>query len=121
VLSGHGLGGQVELNQALLYENVSPSLPAVLTLVCVAGSGQSHAEVIQQGDPARLIVAGTLNDRRFSGVSTTWLKHVHPGSGKYGLGMFMNDLQLTVYGVGGKVIRADQHVRAVQTNAWLSS
>ena len=106
MLAGHGLGPEPELNYALFYGRIRPSLPAVLTVVCISGSGQSHEEVIQQGDPERLIVAGTLNNGRFSGVSTTWLKQAHPGSGKHALGMFMNDLLLGVYNIKGDANQA---------------
>jgi hypothetical protein len=116
VLTGHGLSRASELNYALFYARANSSLPAVLTLVCVAGSGQSHAEVIQQGNLERLIVAGTLNHGRFSGVSTTWLKLAHPGSGKHALGMFMNDLLLGVYHVKGKASRAHTYARTASLN-----
>jgi hypothetical protein len=69
VLSGHGLNHAPELNYALFYSKVRMRSPVVLTLKCLAARGESHAEVIQNGDPEKLIVAGTVRNRKFSGVS----------------------------------------------------
>jgi hypothetical protein len=116
MLTGHGLGPEAELNYALFYSRIKPSLPATLTVSCIAGSGQSHAEVIQQGDPDRLIVAGTLNNGSFSGVSTTWLKQAQPGSGKHALGLYMNDLLLKVYNIKGDPVPEQRYARVFSRN-----
>jgi hypothetical protein len=105
-LTGHGLGPATELNYALYYRRISSSLPAVLTLVCHAGTGQSHDEILRQDRPERLIVAGTLNNGSFGGLSTTWLKQAEPGSSSRALGMFMNELLLGAYHIGGVPNRA---------------
>jgi hypothetical protein len=105
-LAGHGLGPAPELNYALYYRRMSSSLPAVLTLACYTGSGQSHDEILRQDRPERLVVAGTLNSGSFSGVSTTWLKLIRPGSGRHSLGVFMNGLLLGAYNIGGASNRA---------------
>jgi hypothetical protein len=97
VLSGHGLNHAPELNYALFYSKVRMRSPVVLTLKCLAARGESHAEVIQNGDPEKLIVAGTVRNRKFSGVSTTWMKGIQPESGSHSLGLFMNDLLLDFY------------------------
>ena len=105
-LSGDGLGRAAELNYALYYRRMSAVPPAVLTLVCYAASGQSHDEILRRDRPHRLIVAGTLNNGSFSGVSTTWLKLTKPASGRHALGLFMNQLLLSAYGIGGPANRA---------------
>ena len=67
VFSGHGFSQAPELNYALFYSKVSARLPMILTLKCFTARSQSHAEVIQNGDADKLIVAGTLHNRKFSG------------------------------------------------------
>ena len=95
--TGHGLNYAPELNYALFYSKVRLLLPAVLTLRCVAVRSQSHAEVIQSGDPDKLIVAGSVHNRKFNGVSTTWMKGIQPESGQHSFGLFINDLLLDYY------------------------
>jgi hypothetical protein len=107
-LTGHGLGPAAELNYALYYRRISSSLPAVLTLVCHVGSGQSHDEILRQDRPERLIVAGTLNNGSFAGTSTTWTKQARPGSGKHALGVFMNGLLLAAYNIDGVPARTPE-------------
>jgi len=115
-LTGHGLGPAAELNYALFYRRISSSLPAVLTLSCCTGNGQPHEEIIRQDRPERLIVAGTLNNGSFAGVSTTWLKRTRPGSGKYALGLVMNELLLAAYHVDGASSRAAAPARSCVAN-----
>jgi hypothetical protein len=97
VFSGNGLTFASELNYALFYGKVRMPLPTILTLACYAGRGESHADVIQNGPPGQLIVAGTIRNGRFTGVSTTWMKYIQPESGKHTFGLFMNDLLLDYY------------------------
>ena len=97
LFGGHGLNYAPELNYALFYSKVRMRSPVSLTLVCYAGRGESHQEVIEHGPPGRLIVAGTVSNRTFTGVSTTWMKHIQPESGKHALGLFLNDLLLDCY------------------------
>jgi hypothetical protein len=97
IFTGSGLNFAPELNYALFYENVRLRTPLRLTLTCHASRGESHAEVIQSGPAGRLIVAGTVRKRKFAGVSTTWMKYVHPQSGRHTFGLFMNQLLLDCY------------------------
>lgn len=97
VFTGTGLNFAPELNYALFYAKVRVHPQAILTLSCCAGRGESHAEVIENGPNARLIVAGTVRNRTFTGVSTTWMKEIQPESGKHAFGLFMNDLLLNYY------------------------
>jgi len=97
VFAGHGLNHAPELNYALFYSKVRVRSPMVLTLKCFAARSESHAEVIQNGDPGKLIVAGTVHNSKFNGVSTTWMKGIQPESGSHSLGLFMNDLLLDFY------------------------
>jgi hypothetical protein len=97
VFAGNGLNFAPELNYALFYGKVRIHSPAILTLTCYAGRGESHAEVIQNGPPGKLIVAGTVRNRKFTGVSTTWMKDIQPESGRHAFGLFMNDLLLDYY------------------------
>ena len=97
VFAGTGLNFAPELNYALFYAKVRVRPPAILTLTCYTGNGESHAEVIQNGPSAQLIVAGTVRNRKFTGVSTTWMKEIQPESGRHAFGLFMNDLLLNYY------------------------
>jgi hypothetical protein len=99
VFTGHGLNHAPELNYALFYSKIRVRSPVVLTLKCFSARGESHAEVIQNGDPAKLIVAGTVHNSKFSGVSTTWMKGIQPESGSHAFGLFMNDLLLDFFNV----------------------
>jgi hypothetical protein len=99
VFTGTGLNFAPELNYALFYTRVRIRLPVILTLTCHAGRGESHADVIQTGPPGQLIVAGTVRNRKFTGVSTTWMKDIQPESGRHALGLFMNDLLLNSYNI----------------------
>ncbi|MBN1835451.1 MAG: hypothetical protein JW820_06335 [Spirochaetales bacterium] len=101
VLTGYGLSREGDLSYALYYRRISFSYRTVLTLACYTGSRQPHEQVMRQDRPERLIVAGTLNHGRFSGLSTTWVKLMRPGSGRHALGMFMNGVLLAAYGVEG--------------------
>ena len=83
VFAGHGLTYAPELNYALFYSKIRARVPMVLTLRCVTARSQSHAEVIQNGDLDKLIVAGTVHNRKFSGVSTTWMKGIEPSFSQY--------------------------------------
>ncbi len=97
VFTGNGLTFAPELNYALFYSRVRVHSPAILTLACYAGRGESHAEVIENGPARQLIVAGTVRNRKFTGVSTTWMKEIQPESGRHAFGLFMNDLLLDCY------------------------
>jgi hypothetical protein len=97
LFAGNGLNFAPELNYALFYTKVRVNAPTILTLTCYAGRGESHAEVIQYGGKAQLVVAGTVRNRKFTGVSTTWMKDIQPESGKHAFGLFMNDLLLDFY------------------------
>jgi hypothetical protein len=97
VLNGTGLNFAPELNYALFYAKVRMRTPVILTLTCYAGRGESHAEVIQNGPSSQLIVAGTVRNRKFTGVSTTWMKEIQPESGKHAFGLFMNNLLLNYF------------------------
>jgi hypothetical protein len=97
--AGHGLNYAPELNYALFYSRVRALSPLLMTVKCFALRGESHAEVIQQGSPGKLIVAGTVRNRTFTGVSTTWRKGIQPDSGQHSFGLFMNDLLLDHYGI----------------------
>jgi hypothetical protein len=97
VFTGTGLNFAPELNYALFYEKVRVHPTAILTLTCYAGSGESHDDIIENGPNARLIVAGTVRNGKFTGVSTTWMKEIQPESGKHAFGLFMNDLLLNYY------------------------
>ena len=109
MFTGHGLNYAPELNYALFYSKARTRSPAVLTLKCIAARSQSHAEVIQHGDLDKLIVAGTVHNRKFSGVSTTWMKGIQPESGQHSLGLFMNDLLLDYYYIERELSWADQN------------
>ena len=97
MFTGTGLNFAPELNYALFYAKVRVRSPVILTLTCYASRGESHADVIQNGPSAKLIVAGTVRNRKFTGVSTTWMKEIQPESGKHAFGLFMNDLLLDYY------------------------
>ena len=97
MFAGNGLNFAPELNYALFYGKVRVRSPIVLTLTCHAGRGESHADVIQYGLPGQLIVAGTVRNRKFTGVSTTWMKDIQPESGRHTFGLFINDLLLDYY------------------------
>ena len=97
VFTGTGLNFAPELNYALFYAKVRVHSPTILTLICYASRGESHADVIQNGPNTQLIVAGTVRNRKFTGVSTTWMKEIQPESGKHAFGLFMNDLLLNYY------------------------
>ena len=97
MFTGTGLNFAPELNYALFYAKVRVRSPVILTLTCYASRGESHADVIQNGANAQLIVAGTVRNRKFTGVSTTWMKEIQPESGKHAFGLFMNDLLLDYY------------------------
>ena len=112
VFTGHGLNHAPELNYALFYCKVRLRSPLILTLKCFAARSESHAEVIQNGDPAKLIVAGTVRNRKFSGVSTTWMKGIQPESGSHSLGLFMNDLLLDFYRIEREPSWSDQNTQA---------
>jgi hypothetical protein len=102
MFTGNGLNVAPELNYALFYGGVRVRSPLILTLNCHTGHGESHAEVIQSGPPARLIVAGTVQNGTFTGISTTWMKDIQPESGRHSLGLFMNDLLLEYYHIEHK-------------------
>jgi hypothetical protein len=97
MFAGNGLNFAPELNYALFYGKVRLRPPLILTLTCHAARGESHADVIQSGPPGRLIVAGTVQNRKFIGVSTTWMKYIQPQSGSHSFGLFMNKLLLDYY------------------------
>jgi hypothetical protein len=101
MFAGNGLNFAPELNYALFYGKVrvrSPiRSPMILTLTCYASRGESHADVIRSGPQGQLIVAGTVRNRKFTGVSTTWMKDIQPESGRHAFGLFMNDLLLDYY------------------------
>jgi hypothetical protein len=97
VFTGTGLNFAPELNYALFYAKVRVRSPLILTLTCHAARGESHAEVIQSGPAGHLIVAGSVQNRKFVGISTTWMKYVHPQSGRHSFGLFMNQLLLDCY------------------------
>jgi hypothetical protein len=97
IFTGNGLNFAPELNYALFYSKVRMRSPVLLTLACFAGRGESHQEVIEHGPPGKLVVAGTVRNRTFTGVSTTWMKHIQPESGRHALGLFLNDLLLDYY------------------------
>jgi hypothetical protein len=97
IFTGNGLNFAPELNYALFYGKVRMRTPLILTLTCHASRGESHAEVIKSGPPERLIVAGSVRNRKFIGVSTTWMKYIQPQSGRHSLGLFMNNLLLDYY------------------------
>ena len=61
------------------------------------------------GDLDKLIVAGTVHNRKFSGVSTTWMKGIQPESGQHSFGLFMNDLLLDYYYIERELSWADQN------------
>lgn len=113
VFTGHGLNHAPELNYALFYSKVRLRSPVILTLKCVAARSLSHAEVIQCGDPDKLIVAGSVHNRKFNGVSTTWMKGIQPESGSHSFGLFMNDLLLDSYRIERELSWTDQN-----TNIW---
>jgi hypothetical protein len=115
VFSGNGLAFAPELNYALFYGKVRMRSPALLTLTCHAGRGESHAEVIQNGPPGQLIVAGTVRNRKFTGVSTTWMKDIQPESGRHAFGLFMNDLLLDYYGIEREPNWSNQSTRLWHT------
>ena len=97
LFGGNGLNFAPELNYALFYCRIRMRSPVLLTLTCFADRGESHEEVIEHGPAGKLIVAGTVRNGSFTGVSTTWMKHVQPESGTHALGLFMNDLLLDCY------------------------
>lgn len=99
VFAGHALNHAPELNYAIFYSKASNRLPVILTVKCFTARSQSHEEVIRYGDRERLIVAGTLRNRRFSSISTTWMKGIERDSGQYTLGMYLNDLLLDYYNI----------------------
>ena len=109
VFTGLGLNHAPELNYALFYCKVRVRSTVILTLKCFAARSQSHAEVIQSGDPDKLIVAGTVHNRKFSGVSTTWMKGIQPESGQHSFGLFMNDLLLDYYYIERERSWSDQN------------
>lgn len=115
VFTGNGLNFAPELNYALFYARVSLRSPVILTLTCHASRGESHAEVIQSGPPGRLIVAGTVKNGKFSGVSTTWMKYVHPQSGRHTFGLFMNQLLLDYYDIEREPSWSGQDAESLHT------
>ena len=109
VFSGHGLNFAQELNYALFYRKIRTRFPLVLALTCYAVQGESHAEVIEHGPLEKLVVAGTVSNRTFTGVSTTWMKGIQPDSGRHSLGLFMNDLLLDYYSIKLEAGWSDQN------------
>lgn len=109
VFSGHGLSFAPELNYALFYKKVRTRFPLVLALACYAVPGESHAEVIERGPLDKLIVAGSVSSRTFTGVSTTWMKGIQPDSGRHSLGLYMNDLLLDYYSIKREPGWSDQN------------
>jgi len=99
VFTGHGLNYAPELNYALFFHKVRTRSPVVVTLKCYTGRSESHAEVIRNDHRGRLIVAGSVRNGKFTGVSTTWMKGIQPESGRHAFGLFMNDLLLDNYGI----------------------
>jgi hypothetical protein len=99
VFTGHALNHAPELNYALFYSKASTRLPVILTVKCFTVRSQSHEEVIKYGDRGRLVVAGTLHNRKFGGISTTWMKGIQRDSGQDTLGMYLNDLLLDYYDI----------------------
>jgi hypothetical protein len=116
VFTGNGLNYAPELNYALFFNKVRTRSPLVVTLKCFAGRGESHGEVINHGDRGRLIVAGSVRNGTFTGVSTTWMKDIQPESGKHAFGLFMNDLLLDYYGIKREPSWSEQ-----STQAWYSA
>lgn len=112
VFTGHGLNHAPELDYALFYSKVRLRSPVILTLRCVAASGQSHAEVIQCGNPDKLIVAGSVHNKKFNGISTTWMKGIQPESGRHSFGLFMNDLLLDYYSIKREPSWSEQSAEA---------
>jgi hypothetical protein len=110
IFTGHGLNYAPELNYALFYSKVHLRSAALLTLTCHAARGESHAEAIQHGLPGTLIVAGTVRNGTFAGVSTTWMKGIQPDSGRHSFGLFMNDLLLDCYGIQREASWSDQNI-----------
>ena len=108
LFGGHGLNFAPELNYALFYSKIRMRSPVLLTLACYASRGESHQEVIEHGPPGKLVVAGTVRNRTFTGVSTTWMKHIQPESGKHALGLFLNDLLLECYQIERSPSWSDQ-------------
>jgi hypothetical protein len=112
VFAGNGLTFAPELNYALFYGKVRVRSPLILTLICHASGAESHADVIQNGPPGRLIVAGTVRNSKFTGVSTTWMKEIQPESAEHALGLFMNDLLLDCYRIQREPNWSDQSARS---------
>ena len=98
-LTGDGLINAPALNYAFFYYKGSKGLPLKISIRCFTSRGSSHSEVIQSGGFDRLIVAGTLSNGGFSSLSTTWLTEVPQESGRYYLGLFLNDLILSCYNI----------------------
>ncbi len=98
-LTGAGLINVPALNYALFYNKGSKRLPSKIHIRCFISRGSSHSEVIQSDSFDRLIVAGTLLNGGFSSLSTTWQTEVLHDSGRYYLGLFLNDLILSCYNI----------------------
>ena len=112
MFAGNGLNFAPELNYALFYGKIRVRPPVILTLICHASSAESHADVIQNGPPGRLIVAGTVRNSKFTGVSTTWMKEIQPDSAEHAFGLYMNDLLLDYYGIQREPNWSNQNERS---------
>jgi hypothetical protein len=96
-LTGEGLYHAPELNYALFVTRVGRALPMKWTICCVSGNGSAHTAILNRLDRSGLIAAGSVVRDTFAGLSSTWIVHDSRLSGRYSLGLFINDAVLACY------------------------
>ncbi len=96
-VTGGGLYHAAELNYGLFITRISHALPLRWTVRCVSGNGYSHSAILQSHDRDGTLVAGSVVHGAFAGLSSTWIVRESRESGRYSLGLFVNDALLACY------------------------
>ncbi len=96
-VTGSGLFHAPELNYGLFIARISRSLPLRLSVRCVSGNGLAHSAILRHRDRDSIIAVGSLVRGAFAGLSSTWIVRESRQSGRYSLGVFINNAVLAHY------------------------
>ncbi len=96
-VTGGGLYSAPELNYGLFIASISRELPLRWTAHCLSGNGLAHSAILGHWGKNGIVVAGSVVRGTFAGLSSTWIVRESRESGRYSLGVFVNDALLASY------------------------
>ncbi len=96
-VTGSGLYRAAELNYGLFITRITRSLPLRWVVRCLSGNGLAHSAILGHQERHGIIVAGSVVRGTFGGLSSTWIVRESKESGRYSLGVFVNEALLASY------------------------